>query len=98
MLHLYLMTYIQEEKKWKEYGGGHIRWCAIKKKKIAENVGKYLVTKQTEETPKTTCTGNQPWAARFVENIFDTRETEDTLQKTTCKILSNAYNDSGIFV
>ena len=21
MLHLYLMTYIQEEKKWKEYGG-----------------------------------------------------------------------------
>ena len=27
---------------------------------------------------------NQPWAARFVENILNTRETEDTLQKTTC--------------
>ena len=52
--------------------------------KIAENVGKYLVTEETEETPKTTCTGNQPWAARFVENILNTRETEDTLQKTTC--------------
>ena len=26
----------------------------------------------------------EPWGARFVENIFDTRETEDTLQKNTC--------------
>ena len=47
-------------------------------------MGKYLVTEETEETPKKTCTGNQPWAARFVENILNTRETEDTLQKTTC--------------
>ena len=47
-------------------------------------MGKYLVTKWTEETPKSTCTGNQPWAARFAENIFDTRETEDKLWKTTC--------------
>ena len=31
-----------------------------------------LVTEETEETPKTTCTGNQPWAARFVENILKT--------------------------
>ena len=39
-----------------------IWWCAIKKKKITENVGKYLVTEETKETPKTTCTGNQSWA------------------------------------
>ena len=70
MLHLHLMMYYKEEE--------------IPELKIAENVGKYLVTEETEETPKTTCTGNQPWAARFVENILNTRETEDTLQKTTC--------------
>ena len=65
-----------------------IWWCAIKKKKIAENVGKYLVTEETEETPKTTCTGNQPWAARFVENILNTRETEDTLPENyMCRTL-----------
>ena len=62
----------------------HLMTC-YKEEKIAKNVGKYLVTGETEETPKkTTCTGNQPWAARFVENILNTRETEDTLQKTTC--------------
>ena len=30
-----------------------------RRKKIVENVGKFLVTEETEETPKTTCTGNQ---------------------------------------
>ena len=33
-----------------------------RRKKIVENVGKFLVTEETEETPKTTCTGNQSWA------------------------------------
>ena len=47
--------------------------------------GKYFVTEETEETSeKTTCTGNQPWTARLVENIFKTGKTEDTPQKTTC--------------
>ena len=56
----------------------HLMTC-YKEEKIAKNVGKYLVTGETEETPKkTTCTGNQPWAARFVENILNTGETEDT--------------------
>ena len=33
----------------------------MKKRKIAMNVGKYLVSEETEETPeKTTCKGNQP--------------------------------------
>ena len=27
-----------------------------RRKKIVENVGKFLVTEETEETPKTTCT------------------------------------------
>ena len=47
--------------------------------------GKYFVTEETEEiSEKTTCTGNQPWTARLVENIFKTGKTEDTPQKTTC--------------
>ena len=47
--------------------------------------GKYFVTEETEEiSEKTTCTGNQPWTAGLVENIFRTGKTEDTPQKTTC--------------
>ena len=67
----------------------------LKRRKNAENVGKYLVTKETEETPKTACTGNQPWAAVFVENILNTRETEDTLQKTTCVIAMSNFRIKG---
>ena len=62
-----------------------IWWRTINNRKIAKNVGKYFVTEETEETSeKTTCTGNQPWTARLVENILNTGETEDTPQKTTC--------------
>ena len=40
----------------------HLMTCSQEEKKIVENVGKFLVTEETEETPKTTCTGNQSWA------------------------------------
>ena len=57
----------------------------MKKRKIAMNVGKYLVSEETEETPeKTTCKGNQPWIARFVEKILNNGENKDTPQKSTC--------------
>ena len=38
----------------------HLHLMMCYKEKNAENVGKYLVTKETEESPKTTCTLNQP--------------------------------------